>query len=129
LIKQKTHFTNEEKMVLIIFSTLLLTGAMLLHTRQHRVRDIKVTVTNNGSREELTLAETERLIKEQEKVYINTAAFNKLTTIPGIGETLAMRIIRYREEHGRFWIATDLLNINGIGEEKLKKIKPFIKIE
>lgn len=129
MIKQKTHFTNEEKIILITLSSLLLIGAILLHIKQHRPRDIKVTITKNDNTQELTLAETENHLKEQQKVSINTATFNQLTTIPGIGGTLAMRIIEYRENNGPFWNTTDLLNIKGIGEEKLKKIKPVIKIE
>ena len=37
--------------------------------------------------------------------------------------------MKYREEHGSFSKMDDLLNVEGIGEKKLEKIKPLIKIE
>ncbi len=59
-------------------------------------------------------------------VNINTAEKEELEQIPGIGETMAQRIIEYREENGRFSSLEELLNIPRIGEKTLEKIKPYI---
>ena len=62
------------------------------------------------------------------RIDINTATLYQLQLLPGIGQTLAQRIIDYRTEHGDFKTVDDLLNVSGIGESKLGNIKPYIKI-
>ncbi|RPF55568.1 helix-hairpin-helix domain-containing protein [Aquisalibacillus elongatus] len=62
------------------------------------------------------------------KIRINSATKEELETIPGIGETKALSIIQYREEHGPFKQSEDLLNISGIGEKTLEKIVEFIVV-
>ncbi len=62
------------------------------------------------------------------KVNINTATVEVLQTLPGIGPTIAQRIVEYRQTHGPFKKVEDLLNVKGIGEKKLEKIKPFIEV-
>lgn len=42
--------------------------------------------------------------------------------LPGIGETLAGRIVEYRQEHGPFSSVDDLLAIPGIGEGVVDRI-------
>ncbi|ABR31580.1 competence protein ComEA [Thermosipho melanesiensis] len=60
---------------------------------------------------------------------INSATFEQLVSLPGIGPTKAKSIINYREKVGEFLSIDDLLNVSGIGPSTLKKIKPFIKIK
>lgn len=62
------------------------------------------------------------------RMNINTATSDQLQMLPGIGETLAQRIIDYRTEHGDFKSVKELLQVNGIGESKLEQIKPYIKV-
>lgn len=54
---------------------------------------------------------------------INSAKAEELKSIPGIGDTLAKRIIEYRNITGGFKTFEELLQINGIGEKKLESIK------
>ena len=57
---------------------------------------------------------------------INRADLYTLTALPGIGETLARRIIQYREIHGPFPQAEELLNVEGLGPGKLEPILDYI---
>lgn len=59
---------------------------------------------------------------------INTAAMEDFTALPGIGETIARRIVAYRDEHGAFETLADLLNVEGIGQKKLENILDYITI-
>ena len=65
--------------------------------------------------------------KEKEgKININTADEGKLSTLAGIGEKTAKKIISYREENGPFQTAEDIMKVPGIGESKYAAIKDSI---
>lgn len=61
-------------------------------------------------------------------VDINSATAEELTALPGIGSTLARRIVSYREANGPFESFAELLNVEGIGEKKLEDILDYITI-
>lgn len=63
------------------------------------------------------------------KVDINAASVRELQKLNGIGEITAKAIVSYREEHGYFTSADELLNVSGIGRSTLEKIRPCIIIE
>jgi competence protein ComEA len=62
------------------------------------------------------------------KVNINTASVEDLQQLHGIGPAKAEAIIAYREEHGPFQKIEDLLNVTGIGEKSLEKIKDQVVV-
>ena len=51
-----------------------------------------------------------------------------LQLLPGIGKTYSDRIIAYRIEQGGFKKVEELINIKGIGEKRLAKIRPIISL-
>lgn len=57
------------------------------------------------------------------KVNVNTAEASALETLPGIGPTLAKRIIAYRNEHGPFATVEDLTDVPGIGPAVLEGLR------
>lgn len=59
---------------------------------------------------------------------INTASETELSQLPGIGPTLAQRIVAYRQEKGSFENVADLLNVKGIGQKTLEDILDYITI-
>lgn len=58
-----------------------------------------------------------------EKVNLNTATEEQLQTLPGIGPSVAKRIIDHRNKNGKFTKIEEILNIRGIGEKKFQRIK------
>lgn len=62
------------------------------------------------------------------KVNLNTATFDELQTLDGIGESKAKTIIAYREENGNFENIEELLEVSGIGEALYEKIKDNITV-
>ena len=89
-----------------------------------------------------SITETTSLSEESEKeikyitdgpgedviVNINTANIEKLQTLPGIGESIAQKIIDYRNENGKFKAIEELKNVSGIGESKYNNIKDKISV-
>ena len=63
-----------------------------------------------------------------EKVNINIANQSELETLPGIGPSLASRIIEYREQNGKFNSVEELKNIKGIGDAKFEDLKDFATV-
>ncbi len=61
-----------------------------------------------------------------EPVDLNTGSLSALMSLPGIGETRAAAIIRFRELNGPIESADDLLEIEGIGKATVDNIRPFV---
>lgn len=60
---------------------------------------------------------------------INTAGKTDLAALPGIGETLAGRILDYREQIGGFTKVKQLLNVYGLGEKKLSAVSNLVSLD
>ncbi|KPN96862.1 helix-hairpin-helix domain-containing protein [Lysinibacillus sp. ZYM-1] len=76
----------------------------------------------------LLMLPTESQNKEQ-KININIADVETLTTLPGIGPSKAQSILSYREENGRFQTIDDLRNVSGIGDKTFEKLKDSITVK
>lgn len=61
--------------------------------------------------------------KSGDLVNINTADEKTLDSLPGIGPSMAKRIIEYRNTEGMFQSPEDLKKIKGIGDAKYEKLK------
>lgn len=66
---------------------------------------------------------------KEEKININKAAQTEIETLPGIGPSTALKIINYRNEHGKFKNIEDIKNVSGIGDSKFENIKEYICVE
>ncbi|HND47602.1 MAG TPA: ComEA family DNA-binding protein, partial [Anaerolineales bacterium] len=62
----------------------------------------------------------------QDLININTASVEELDSLPGIGPTIAQRIIDYRDENGPFQTIEDILNVSGVGPSTFDQIKDLI---
>lgn len=60
-------------------------------------------------------------------VDINTADWPELMQLPMIGEETARKIVRWREENGRFADHEDVMNVPGIGPKTFQAIQPYFQ--
>jgi len=58
---------------------------------------------------------------------LNAADVEALQTLPGIGPSLAKRIVAEREQNGPFRTAEDLLRVPGIGPKRWQRILPLVR--
>ena len=65
---------------------------------------------------------------DEGKLNLNTATQAELIALPGIGESMANRILALRRVR-RFHKVDDLLQVRGIGQAKLEKLRPYVKVE
>lgn len=61
-------------------------------------------------------------------VNINTADIAGLSSLPGIGEATAKKIIADREKNGPFKTTKDITRVSGIGDKKYEAIKDSITV-
>ena len=65
---------------------------------------------------------------ERSRVNVNTATQAELIALPGIGEATANRIIALRRVR-RLQRIEDLLQVRGIGQAKLERLRPHVRVE
>ena len=104
--------SREEKAIILIIVISLISGCLIYFFTSFN-RKIK----------------KENIIKYPVYININKANINELDKLPGIGKTIAQRIVDYREKNNGFKNIEELKNIKGITNKKLEKIIKYIKIE
>lgn len=61
-------------------------------------------------------------------VNLNTATFEELTAIQGIGDQRAAAILAYREQIGKYTSVEQIKDIRGIGDGLYAKIAPYLTV-
>ncbi|MFB7616736.1 helix-hairpin-helix domain-containing protein [Kitasatospora sp. NPDC056181] len=64
----------------------------------------------------------------KQPVSLNHATLEQLDTLPGVGPTLAQRILTFRAAHGSFRSLDQLRQVSGIGERTYAEIKPMLTL-
>jgi competence protein ComEA len=62
------------------------------------------------------------------KISINDASADQLDEIPGVGPSIASRIIDHREKNGPFSSLQQLTDVSGIGPKMFENIKDLIRL-
>ena len=63
-----------------------------------------------------------------EVLNLNQVSQADLTRLPGIGEKKAAAIVAWRQAHGDFSKIEDLLEVRGIGQGILDRIRPYVTV-
>lgn len=61
------------------------------------------------------------------EVDLNRADWPELAQLPGIGKTLAERILDSRNSEGPFVDHEDLMRVRGIGPKTLEAVRPYLR--
>ncbi|HEX4000612.1 MAG TPA: helix-hairpin-helix domain-containing protein [Pirellulales bacterium] len=61
------------------------------------------------------------------RVDVNQADWPELIELPGLGETLARRIVAWRAAHGRFNSIDQLRAVSGVGPKRLESWRPYLR--
>jgi competence protein ComEA len=61
------------------------------------------------------------------QVDINKADWQELATLPGVGRTLAERIVQTRQQNGPFADVESLRHVRGIGARTLETLRPYLR--
>lgn len=113
---------------LIAFAAVFCLGLFIgrLSLRQEA---INFTVTADKPAESVYKSEETEKINTNNIININLATKEELTSLHGIGEVLAERIIAYRNEHFGFRFTYEIMDVEGVGEAKYKAIKDYITVK
>ena len=65
----------------------------------------------------------------QQRIDLNSATIEQLVTLPGVGQSKAKAIGKYREEVGPFLEVAQLTQVKGIGEKMLSKIESYVLVK
>ena len=102
---------------------------------ENRVRDEEIDTKTVDYKQEVldfnttNFKNSKKVVPPEKGININKASIEDLLKLPGIGEKTAENIINFRKKITRFKKLEDILNVKGIGNSKLNKIKKYIYIE
>ena len=96
-------------------------AGLSLRDRQDRVPGAVIETEVEVPREEIA--------PDFPPVDLNTATAEELDTLPGIGESLARRIIAYREANGPFTSIEQIMEVSGIGEATFAELRDRVTVD
>ncbi|GIX06293.1 MAG: hypothetical protein KatS3mg115_0696 [Candidatus Poribacteria bacterium] len=64
----------------------------------------------------------------EDRLDLNAATVQELEALPGIGPTLARRIVEYREQFGPFQSVEELVRVRGIGAKRLEALRGRVTV-
>jgi comEA protein len=123
-------FNRNEQLVLILLSLALLAGIVVSYldrTNSDAIRefDVKKNAVPVPEMPGETSAEDP---KTPEIIDINSATVKDFQKLPGIGPSIAQRIVDYRTQKGKFNAIDDMTQVNGIGPKTLERLRTQLTI-
>jgi competence protein ComEA len=104
--------SQQQSLLVLVASCLVLMASYWLYLGGHRGRLIEI-----DRADPLTATYA---------VDVNRADWPEIVQLPGVGETLARRIISDRREHGPFRDLDELNRVDGIGLRTLERMRPYL---
>ena len=140
----KKLFTDKESAAISFLAVTFLLGMGLDYYRDKRIEEKltdsipKIIAEDKKFKEAAVMLQSEYDVSSSitklnddgtlHSILLNKASIDGLTLLPGIGPTIAERIVSRRNSIGSFNSVDELLTVKGIGKIKLNQIRPFIII-
>jgi competence protein ComEA len=80
---------------------------------------------DDGSSSEASETEADRRFRP---IDLNTASVETLSTLPGVGETMAERIVAFRQLNGPFDTVDGLADVSGMTERRVETLEPLVTV-
>ena len=82
------------------------------------------------TREQLSQSsKPDRATVDVRRININSASVDELEALPGVGRTIAERIVAHRSQHGPFRRVEHVMHVRGISERKFLDIQKLITVD
>ena len=114
--------TKTEKILLLLTALFLVLVLFLLPKPQRGVYRAEESFRMSEESADEPDGELPLVFVMETRVDLNSADEKELVALPGIGKTLAARIVAYREEHGPFRAVEELLNVEGVTASTLEML-------
>ena len=101
----------------------LISGLLVLSALTINVPTVSANAENSES---MQGSETTHI---QQRIDLNSATVEQLISLPGVGQSKAKAIVKYREEMGPFLEVAQLTQVKGIGEKMLSKIERYVSVK
>jgi len=66
--------------------------------------------------------------RNEGRIDVNTASVEELQRLPGVGPTLASRIVEHRRKHGPFKRPQDIVIVRGMSAKLYRRIAHLIRV-
>jgi len=119
-----TYILLAVTMLFLVFTC----GFFLGRTGTHRAVILPQSIAESTPPPETTVPAAKPTEAPDHRLNINTASVPELSTLPGIGEVIARRIVDFRTANGPFQDVTQLTQIEGIGEKRMEDLLSLITI-
>ena len=106
-------FTRQERMALLLFLGVSLSGMVLL----------------GWSRGRIPWMDPVQMNRVRLEVRVNSASAAELAGLPGIGPALAQRIVDDRQRRGFFLTLSDLKRVKGVSRKTLEQIQGCVRFD
>ena len=128
------HHRAVNSVIIIIFLTtvvLFVMGSVSRKVKKKKDAVVPITVMQKTQEKDTTdAAEKKRSVKRQRTLVkkitlpldLNTATYEDLCLVKGVGPVMAKNILAYREKYGTFTSVEDLKKIKGIGDKRYQTL-------
>tara|TARA_B100000315_G_C14359302_1_gene487714 strand:- start:117 stop:506 length:390 start_codon:yes stop_codon:yes gene_type:complete len=116
--------TSQERIVIIMFSSLLILGLAVKSMKDHYYTETEslALISTNDTVVDYYVRLNKKDIELAGMLDIHSTEIEELTTLPGIGVKTAGKIINKRNKLGRYNVLEEIMLVPGIGRKTYEKI-------